>query len=79
MARSVKKVFEDALHLPDDARGALVRDLLDSFGAPSEPVDPSDGTWLAEIERRGRAALAGEPGLPWEDVRADIRRRFAGG
>lgn len=79
MARSVRKVFEDALQLPDEERGELVRDLLDSFGDPSAPVDPSDGTWLAEIERRGRAALAGEPGLPWEDVRADIKRRLAGG
>jgi putative addiction module component (TIGR02574 family) len=78
MARSVKKVFEDALQLPEEARSELVRDLLDSFGAPSAPVDPSDETWLAEIERRGRAALSGEPGLPWEEVRADIRRRFAG-
>jgi hypothetical protein len=43
------------------------------------PIDPSDAMWLVEIERRGRAALAGEPGFSWEDVRADIRRRLAGG
>jgi len=33
--------------------------------------------WLAEIERRARAAIAGEPGLSWEEVRAEVERRLA--
>lgn len=43
----------------------------------SGPPDArSDAAWLAEIERRARAALAGEPGIPWEQVRREFQRRF---
>ena len=32
--------------------------------------------WVAEIERRARAAMAGEPGLLWEEVRSSIEWRL---
>jgi hypothetical protein len=32
--------------------------------------------WGAEIERRARAAVNGEPGIPWEEVLAAAKRRL---
>jgi ABC-type sugar transport system substrate-binding protein len=32
--------------------------------------------WIAEIERRTRAVLAGEPGIPWEEAREEIRKNL---
>jgi putative addiction module component (TIGR02574 family) len=78
MARSAKQVLEEAMLLSEDERGELVRDLLDSFGVPPSQVEPPEKEWLAEIERRARRVLAGEPGIPWEDVRSAIRQRLAG-
>ena len=37
----------------------------------------SEEEWLAEIERRARAARAGSPGVSWETARAEIERRRA--
>jgi len=76
MARPTEHVLKDALQLPEDERAELVRDLLDSFGAPPQP-NRSDPEWISEIERRARAAMEGEPGLSWEEVRSGIERRLA--
>jgi hypothetical protein len=35
-----------------------------------------DAVWLAEVERRARAAIAGEPGVPWDTAKAMIERRL---
>lgn len=32
--------------------------------------------WSAEIERRARAAINGEPGIAWEEVLAAIKQRL---
>lgn len=77
MPMSAKQVLKEALDLPEEERAELVRDLLDSFGSPPQ-VEKTDDEWIAEIERRARAALAGEPGIPWEEVRSSIKRRLAG-
>jgi putative addiction module component (TIGR02574 family) len=78
MARAAAQVLREALELPEDERAGLVCDLLDSFGVPSSHSERSDEEWIAEIERRARAAIAGEPGLPWEEVRSSIERRLSG-
>jgi len=36
----------------------------------------SEGEWLAEVERRARAATAGSPSIPWEEAKAELERRF---
>lgn len=51
-------------------------DLHRSLGAP-QTSDRSDDDWLVEIERRARAAIAGEPGVSWEEVREEVERRLA--
>jgi putative addiction module component (TIGR02574 family) len=77
MARPAEQVLREALQLPDDERADLICDLLDSLGAPPRAEKP-EREWLAEIERRARAARAGEPGFSWEEVRSSIERRLAG-
>ncbi len=73
MATSAQHVLAEAMRLSEEERGELVRDLLDSFGAPPTPVEPAKKEWLAEIERRACGVLAREPGIPWEEVRSTIR------
>lgn len=77
MARHAEQVLKEALQLPEAERAELVCDLLDSFGAPPHP-ERTEREWIAEVERRARAAMAGEPGLSWEEVRSSIERRLTG-
>jgi len=77
MAKHAAEVLKEALRLPEGERAELVCDLLDSFGIPLSHQERSDEEWIAEIERRARAAVAGEPGLPWEEVRSSIERRLS--
>jgi hypothetical protein len=35
--------------------------------------------WREAIDRRAKAAFAGDPGLPWEEVKANLQRRLSGG
>jgi putative addiction module component (TIGR02574 family) len=78
MTKPAQKVLREALELPEDERADLVCNLLDSFGAPSQSSERSDEEWTAEIERRARAAVAGEPGVPWDEARATIERHLSG-
>lgn len=75
MTRHAEQVLRKALQLPEDERAELVCDLIDSFGAPKSS-ERTDEEWVAEIERRAQAAIAGEPGIPWEEVRAAVKRRL---
>lgn len=36
----------------------------------------SEDEWVAEVERRARAAIAGSPSIPWEEAKANLERRF---
>jgi putative addiction module component (TIGR02574 family) len=76
MLRTAEQLLEEALQLSEDQRAELTWGLLDSFGPPPAE-NRSDEEWLGEIERRARAALSGEPGVSWEDARAEIRHRLA--
>lgn len=72
MPLTTEKLLKDALQLPDQQRAELVVELLDSL----PPVEPgqarSDAEWLAEIDRRARAAQAGAPGVAWEEARKQV-------
>jgi len=76
MAQSTKKIVKQALLLPDKERAEVITELLDSL-PPSDPAESrSDEEWIAEVERRARAALAGSAGLSWEQTRTEIAERL---
>jgi putative addiction module component (TIGR02574 family) len=76
MAQSAKKILKQALLLPDKERAEVIAELLDSL-PPLDPVESrSDEEWIAEVERRARAALAGSAGLSWEQARMQITERL---
>ena len=54
-------------------RAELVIELLDSLEPPLSGEQRTDDAWIAEVERRARAALAGSPGISWDEARARIR------
>ena len=77
MPKAPQQLLKDALQLPDDQRAGLVAELLDSL----EPTVPSEGRseaeWIAEVQRRARAAIAGQPGIPWDQALAQVTERLA--
>jgi putative addiction module component (TIGR02574 family) len=73
------RLLDEALKLPDQERADLAAELLASL-VPATPAETrSDDEWLAEVERRARAALSGNPGIPWETARAQIQKRLRQG
>lgn len=76
MAPSTQQLLKEALQLPDQQRAELVVELLDSL-PPAEPGQArSDAQWLAEIERRARAAQSGAEGVPWDKARKQVLDRL---
>lgn len=66
-----------ALQLPDEERGKLVDQLVESLhqsgdGSTSEDVKTA---WVAECRRRMAATDAGETGIPLEEAWPHIARR----
>jgi len=75
MAQSAKTIVKRALLLPDKERAEVIAELLESQ-PPSDPDESrSDEEWIAEVERRARAALAGSASLSWEQSRMQITER----
>jgi hypothetical protein len=77
MARSLDRLLDEAFQLPPDERATVVVELLATLepDAPSQQRD--EGQWIAEIERRARAALAGSPGVSWADARSQVLGRLS--
>jgi putative addiction module component (TIGR02574 family) len=76
MSKNAARLLQDALQLSENERVELACGLLDSVDPEPLGEARSDQEWLVEIERRARAALAGEPGIPWDEARADIERHL---
>ena len=76
MAQSAKEILRQALLLPDDERAELVARLLDTLRSSPRGEERSDEEWIAEIERRARAALSGATSLSWEEAREEISRNL---
>jgi len=76
MALSTKQLLQDALQLPDQQRAELAAELLDSLPPALSGQDRSSAQWLAEIERRAKAAQAGASGVTWEDAREQVLNRL---
>ena len=76
MAPSTQQLLKDALQLPDQQRAELVVELLDSLPSAEPGQERSDTQWLAEIERRARAAQAGSASVSWEETRKQVLDRL---
>lgn len=74
MTATSRKLLDDILALPEDERLDIAAEILASVAGP--PDDDWEDAWLAELERRSRAAAARETPAPeWAEVRARIRRQ----
>jgi putative addiction module component (TIGR02574 family) len=76
VSRTTAELLREVLELPDEERAGLVVELLDSLGPQPSSEQWSDEAWIAEVERRARAAIAGSPGISWDEARAKIKDRL---
>ena len=74
MTAVARRLLDQALDLPFNERARLAHELLISL---DERARDDSEAWIAEVERRARAAIAGEPGIPWHEARAEIESFLA--
>ena len=77
MASTADRLLDEALKLTPDERARIVTELLATLEPDSPSQRRSDQEWIQEIERRARAAMAGNPGVPWTEARGQIRSRLS--
>lgn len=72
-AKTAKRIADEALKLPADARAALAGTLLDSL---DEVIDEdAEAAWSDEIAKRVRELEDGSvTTIPWSEVRRSILR-----
>lgn len=77
MTQETRETLDRALKLPLDERAYVAQRLFESLASESEAHDPEvERAWREEIARRALRVLDGEPGIPWEEVRARIDAQF---
>ena len=76
MSRTADQLLREVLALSPKEPAELVIEVLDSLEPPLSGEQRTDDAWIAEVERRARAALAGSPGISWDEARARIRDRL---
>jgi putative addiction module component (TIGR02574 family) len=76
MASAKERLLEEALQLPPDQRAELAGDLLATLEPDTPSEQRTEAEWIAEIERRARAAMAGSPGVSWSEARSQIQSRL---
>ncbi len=75
MPTVAKKIIDDVLLLPTDARVSLVEQLLTSLNLPTQPE--VDRLWAKEAERRIAQIEKGQVKLvSGEKVFSDIRKKY---
>lgn len=75
MSVVAKKIVDEVLLLPTDARVSLVEQLLASLNLPTQPE--VDRLWAKEAERRIAQVEKGKVRLiPGEKVFSDIRKKY---
>ena len=75
MTTTAEEVLKEALQLSEGERARVAAELLASLDPDVETRD--EEAWIAEVERRAQAAIAGLPGLSWEDTRTRIEERVS--
>jgi putative addiction module component (TIGR02574 family) len=78
MASTADQLLGEALQLGPDERARIFAELLATLEPDVPGARRSEAEWLQEIERRARAALAGDSGLSWEEAREKIQKRLSG-
>ena len=75
MVTTAEDVLKEALQPSEGERARVAAELLASL----EPdVETRDGeAWIAEVERRAQAAIAGVPGATWGETRTRIEERIS--
>lgn len=73
MTDAARKLLDEVLALPEEDRVNIASDVLASLDGPSDA--DWDDTWLAELERRERAAAARGADAP---ERSEVRARILG-
>ncbi len=63
MASAKERLLEEALRLPLDQRAELAGELLATLEPDTPSEQRTEAEWIAEIERRARAAMASSPGV----------------
>jgi putative addiction module component (TIGR02574 family) len=77
MTRETQELLDRALKLPPDARADLAARILESLGASDDPAEVASA-WRDEILSRLRRVVENEePGIPYEEVAAEIREHLA--
>ena len=74
MATTAEELLREALQLPEADRARVAAELLTSLEPDLETRDGE--AWIAEVERRAREAIAGVPGLTWDETRKRVEERF---
>lgn len=75
MSTTADEVLREALQLSEEERARVAAELLASLEPDIETRD--EEAWIAEVERRARAAVDGLPGLSWEETRTRVEERAA--
>jgi putative addiction module component (TIGR02574 family) len=74
VAKSAKRLFEEAMRLDPEERVALTGLLIESLEPVSE--EGVEEAWLAEIERRMAELDSGSvQTIPWEELRSRLYDR----
>ncbi len=77
MSTNAEHLLKEALELPETERARVAAELLASLPPAVPDVERADDASIAELERRARAALSGEPGISWDAARRQIEQRLA--
>jgi hypothetical protein len=71
MTDAARKLLENRLALPEEERVDIATEIIASLDGP--PDADWDVTWLAELDRRAKAAAQrGDTSADWSDVRSRI-------
>ena len=79
MSRNADELLREVLQLSAKERAQLVIELLDSLEPSLSTEQRTDEAWIAEVERRARAAIAGSRGMSWDEARAQVKDRLPSG
>jgi putative addiction module component (TIGR02574 family) len=77
MTERAAHLLDEVLKLTQAERAEIASSLLTSLDDDEADMDQAavDAAWKDEIRRRADRVLAGEPGIAWEQVRAEAEAK----